>query len=104
MRGSEIVAPEIGNREQIELLQRIERASIQRERDARRGELKTHCYVEDVRARLMCQFLCICGNEIKEKDDVWVNNLDEIDFDFDTISCPVCRRKYQITDGKARLL
>ena len=49
MRGGFEVAPVIGDREQIALLQAAERAAEERERRAKRGELKVDVKVEDIR-------------------------------------------------------
>lgn len=48
MRGGFVVAPVIGDREQIALLQAEERAAEERERKAKRGTLAVTFDVEDI--------------------------------------------------------
>ena len=53
MRGDVEVKPEIGNPEQIALLQKIERERTQREKDANDGRLDVDIHVEDINAKLI---------------------------------------------------
>lgn len=62
MRGKEEVAPVIGNREQIDLLRRVEREMDERERLARGGKLDVEVGVEDITYYVRCVFTCICGH------------------------------------------
>ena len=82
MRGDIEVKPEIGNPEQLALLRKIERERTQREKDANDGRLDVHIHVEDIKYKVVCEFRCICGNDIQARGinytDVWE--------DFD---CPV---------------
>ncbi len=108
MRGSEVIAPEIGNREQIALLQSIERKAVEREKQAKAGKMYVLTYTKDIEYTAVCEFTCICGNEITEKK--WgciAYDIDDVELcdDFNVIECQVCRRKYRIIDGeKAKLL
>lgn len=56
MRGGFVVAPVIGDREQIALLQAEER-----ERRAKRGELKVNVEIEDIRYSARFTLTCVCG-------------------------------------------
>ena len=49
MRGDIEVKPEIGNPEQIALLQKIERERTQQEKDANDGRLDVDIHVEDIK-------------------------------------------------------
>lgn len=107
MRGGFVVAPVIGDREQIALLQAEERAAEERERQAKRGTLAVAFDIEDIDYVACLRLKCICGHTIYETDrrhaddyfdlksDVWGNDL---------ITCPKCRRRYEINDDKAKLI
>ena len=49
------VEPEIGNLEQIALLQKIERERTQREKDANDGRLDAYIHVEDIKYKVVCE-------------------------------------------------
>ena len=107
MRGGFVVAPVIGDREQIALLQAAERAAEERERQAKRGTLAVAFDIEDIDYVACLRLKCICGYTIYKTDrrraydyfdlesDVWGNDL---------ITCPKCRRRYEINDDKAKLI
>ncbi len=59
MRGGFVVAPVIGDREQIALLQAAERAAEERERRAKRGELKVNVEIEDIRYTARFTLTCV---------------------------------------------
>lgn len=67
MRGDVEIKPEIGNPEQIALLQKIERERTQREKDANDGRLDVYIHVEDIKYKVVCEFTCICGNKIQAR-------------------------------------
>ena len=54
MRGNVEEKPEIGNPEQIALLQKIERECTQREKAANDGRLDVDIHVEDIRYQVVC--------------------------------------------------
>lgn len=107
MRGGFVVAPVIGDREQIALLQAEERAAEERERQAKRGTLAVAFDIEDIDYVACIQLKCICGRTIYEtgrrhaydcfdlKSDTW---------GYDHVACPKCRRQYEINGNKAKLI
>lgn len=106
MRGSVEVAPAIGDREQIALLQAAERAADERERRAKRGELKVDVEVEDIRYKARFTLTCVCGYRFETTEDMFADDIDEmedVEWD-DTVRCPKCRRQYDINGRKAKLI
>lgn len=108
MRGSEIVAPEIGNREQIQLLQYYERVATNREEQAKRGTLPVSKFIKDCRFTLVCELTCVCGcviSKTQEKRVTYCYDTDDlIAGDAGEVRCSMCGRKYQISDSEAKLL
>lgn len=107
MRGDIEVKPEIGNPEQIALLQKIERERTQREKDAKAGRLDVDIYVEDIRYNVVCEFTCICGNEIEKKDTSYTDNWEDLeapDYEDGPITCDKCGREYEIDGLHAKLI
>lgn len=106
MRGKEEVAPVIGNREQIDLLRRVEREMDERERLARGGKLDVEVGVEDITYYVRCVFTCICGHRVSARDVCYADAVEEIDDDgmYDAdVKCPRCGRWYEVNDRKAKL-
>lgn len=106
MRGGFEVAPVIGDREQIALLQAAERAAEERERRAKRGELKVDVEVEDIRCKARFTLTCVCGYRFETTEDMFADDIDEmedVEWD-DTVRCPKCRRQYDINGRKAKLI
>ena len=101
MRGDVEVKPEIGNPEQIALLQNIERECTQREKDADDGRLDVYIHVEDIKYKVVCEFTCLCGNKIQARGitstDVWEDLKDPV-YEDGPIICNKCHREYEI-DG-----
>ena len=107
MRGDIEVKPEIGNPEQIALLRKIERERTQREKDANDGRLDVHIHVEDIKYEVVCEFRCICGNKIKEKNTNYTDDWEELespDYEGGAITCDKCGRKYEIDGFHAKLI
>lgn len=109
MRGNVEEAPEIGNREQIELLQSYERKVVERERQSKEEGLDVEIRAEDICYDAVCEFTCICGEEVK--DEVYSCMADDYedleepdDFDGDIITCKACGRQYEIDGCHAKLL
>lgn len=107
MRGDVEEKPEIGNSEQIALLQKIERECTQREKDANDGRLDVHIHVEDIKYKVVCEFRCICGNDIQARGinytDVW-EDLECPVYEDGPIICDKCYRKYEIDGLHAKLI
>ena len=106
MRGGFVIAPVIGDREQIALLQAEERAAEERERRAKRGELKVDVEVEDIRYKARFTLTCVCGYKFETTEDMFADDIDEmedVEWD-DTVRCPKCRRQYDINGRKAKLI
>ena len=107
MRGDVEVKPEIGNPEQIALLQNIERECTQREKDADDGRLDVYIHVEDIKYKVVCEFTCICGNKIQARGinytDVW-KDLEDPVYEDGPIICKKCHREYEIDDSYAELI
>ncbi len=103
MRGNVEVPVEIGNPEQIALLQKVERAALQREKVAKAEELPIELSVTDIRYTTLCSLTCICGHEIEERvdgnrTDFW-ENLENPDYLGGNVICPRCKREYEILDS-----
>lgn len=107
MRGDVEEKPEIGNSEQIALLQNIERECTQREKAANDGRLDVHIHVEDIKYKVVCEFRCICGNDIQARGinytDVW-EDLECPVYEDGPIICDKCYREYEINDLHAKLI
>ena len=106
MRGGFVVAPVIGDREQIALLQAAERAAEERERRAKRGELKVDVEIEDIRYKARLTLTCVCGYKFETTETMYADDIDEMeDVEWnDTVRCPRCRRQYDIDGRKAKLI
>ena len=107
MRGDIEVKPEIGNPEQIALLQKIERERTQREKDANDGRLDVHIHVEDIKYKVVCEFRCICGNAIQARGINYTDDLEELEYpvyEDGPIICDRCYREYEINDLHAKLI
>lgn len=106
MRGGFVVAPVIGDREQIALLQAAERAAEERERRAKRGELKVNVEIEDIRYSARFTLTCVCGYKFDTTEEMYADDIDEMEYVglMDTLRCPRCRRQYDINGCKAKLI
>ena len=107
MRGDIEVKPEIGNPEQIALLQKIERERTQREKDANDGRLDVHIHVEDIKYEVVCEFRCICGNAIQARGINYTDDWEELEYpvyEAGPIICDKCYREYEINDLHAKLI
>ena len=107
MRGDVEVKPEIGNPEQIALLQNIERECTQREKDADDGRLDVYIHVEDIKYKVVCEFTCICGNEIRARGINYTDDWEELEdpvYEDGPIICDKCHRAYQVDGLHAKLL
>lgn len=107
-RGKLNVPVEIGNREQIALLQAHERELKELDRKLADTGLECEFFAEDVQYTSVMRFTCVCGKAVREwetQHDVVPENLSDIDGDWDgaNIECPKCNRKYRIEDGYAKL-
>lgn len=108
MRGNEEVPVEIGNREQIELLQRAAREAERIERDALDGKLEVEITAKHIRYDVVCEFKCVCGETVRENgydyETDYSDELDLLEWGGDQeIVCPKCGRIYEITGRKAKL-
>lgn len=107
MRGDIEVKPEIGNPEQIALLQKIERERTQREKDANDVRLDVHIHVEDIKYEVVCEFRCICGNAIQARGINYTDDWEELEcpvYEDESIICDKCHREYEINDLHAKLI
>lgn len=107
MRGDVEVKPEIGNPEQIALLQKIERERTQREKAANDGRLDVHIHVEDIKYEVVCEFRCICGNAIQARGINYTDDWEELEYpvyEDGPIICDKCHRAYQVDGLHAKLL
>lgn len=106
MRGGFVVAPVIGDREQTALLQAAERAAEERERRAKRGELKVNVEIEDIRYTARFTLTCVCGYRFDTTEEMYADDIDEMEYAglMDTLRCPRCRRQYDIDGRKAKLI
>ena len=107
MRGDVEVKPEIGNPEQIALLQKIERERIQREKAANDGRLDVYIHVEDIKYKVVCEFTCICGNGIQARGINYTDDWEELGdpvYEDGPIICDKCYREYEIDGLHAKLI
>lgn len=107
MRGDVEEKPEIGNSEQIALLQNIERECTQREKAANDGRLDVHIHVEDIKYEVVCEFRCICGNAIQARGINYTDDWEELEYpvyEDGPIICDKCYREYEINDLHAKLI
>lgn len=79
MRGGFVIAPVIGDREQIALLQAEERAAEERERRAKRGELKVDVEIEDIRYEARLTLTCVCGYKLETTETMYADDIDEME-------------------------
>lgn len=101
MRGDVEEPVQIGNTEQIALLQKEEREMTKREQDAMAGRLSVEIGVEDIRYHVVCEFTCICGNKIEARGVNYTDNWEDLgdpNYEDGPIICNRCDRKYEI-DG-----
>ncbi|WP_290433528.1 MULTISPECIES: hypothetical protein [Bacteroidales] len=106
MRGDLEEPIQIGNREQIALIQKVEREKEEREKAAKAGILDVDIHVEDIEYKVVVEFTCICGNEVRERNTNFTDDWDELenpDCDGDEIRCDKCGRWYEIDDLHAKL-
>ena len=107
MRGDVEEKPEIGNSEQIALLQNIERECTQREKAANDGRLDVHIHVEDIKYKVVCEFTCICGNGIQARGINYTDDWEELGdpvYEDGPIICDKCYREYEIDGLHAKLI
>lgn len=107
MRGDVEIKHEIGNPEQIALLQKIERERTQREKDANDGRLDVYIHVEDIKYKVVCEFTCICGNKIQARGINYTDDWEELEYpvyEDGPIICDKCYREYEINDLHAKLI
>lgn len=79
MRGDVEEKPEIGNSEQIALLRKFEQEAEKVEKAAKAGKLDAEIYTEDIEYKVVCEFTCICGNKIKERDTNYTDDWEELE-------------------------
>lgn len=107
MRGDVEEKVEIGNTEQIALLQKTEREMTKREQDAKAGKLNVEISVKNIKYDVICEFTCICGNEIIARGvnytDVW-EDLEAPNYEDGPIICDKCDREYEIDRLHANLI
>lgn len=105
MRGDVEEPVQIGNTEQIALLQKEEREMTKREQDAMAGRLSVEIGVEDIRYHVVCEFTCICGNKIEARGVNYTDNWEDLgdpNYEDGPIICNRCDRKYEIDGLHAR--
>lgn len=107
MRGDVEEKPEIGNSEQIALLRKFEQEAEKAEKAAKAGKLDVAIYTEDIEYKVVCEFTCICGNKIKEKNTNYTDDWEELEcpvYEDGSIICDKCYREYEINDLHAKLI
>lgn len=108
MRGDVEVAPEIGNREQIELLRKAEREAEEKEKQAKERSLPVSIEICNLRFKMKCKFNCVCGHPIAETDSLCladsINEIEDAEWEGGTIRCPECGREYEIEGEQAKLI
>jgi hypothetical protein len=107
MRGDVEEKPEIGNSEQIALLRKFEQEAEKAEKAAKAGKLDVAIYTEDIEYKVVCEFTCICGNKIKEKNTNYTDDWEELEYpvyEDESIICDKCYREYEINGFHAKLI
>lgn len=107
MRGDVEEKPEIGNPEQIALLQKIERERTQREKAAKAGRLDVDIHVEDIKYKVVYEFTCICGNAIQARGINYTDDWEELEnpvYEDGPIICNRCYREYEIDGLHVKLI
>ena len=107
MRGDVEEKPEIGNSEQIALLRKFEQEAEKAEKAAKAGKLDVEIYTEDIEYKVVCEFTCICGNKIKEKNTNYTDDWEELEYpvyEDGSIICDKCYREYEIDGLHAKLI
>ena len=107
MRGDVEEKPEIGNSEQIALLRKFEQEAEKAEKAAKSGKLDVNIYTEDIVYKVVCEFSCICGNKIKERNTNYTDDWEELEYpvyEDGPIICDKCYREYEINDLHAKLI
>ena len=107
MRGDVEEKVEIGNTKQIALLQKEERKTLKRKRDAKAGKLDVELSVGNIRYTVTCEFTCICGNHIIARGvnytDSW-KDLEYPNYEDGPVVCDKCGCEYDINGLHAKLI
>ena len=107
MRGDVEEKPEIGNSEQIALLRKFEQEAEKAEKAAKAGKLDVEIYTEDIEYKVVCEFSCICGNKIKERNTNYTDDWEELGdpvYEDGPIICDKCGHEYVIDGLYAKLI
>ena len=110
MRGDSIVKPEIGNRDQIELLQAYERARQDALKDACDEGIRCDFSAMDFIYTSNIRMVCVCGEMIAgEKPGCMADQSDDLEWldenwDDEIITCRHCRRRYKVQGGRAKII
>lgn len=103
-RGDVEVPPEIGNAEQIALLQKAEKEL----EDEEQHGINVSTEVYDIHYSICVKFTCLCGNKVEADDRrIYADDVMEVEdaeWDAGTVVCRKCGREYEIEDGKAKLV
>lgn len=88
-------------------MRKIERERTQREKDANDGRLDVDIHVKYIMYKVVCEFTCICGNEIQAMGinytDAW-EELEDPVYEDGPIICDKCDREYEIDGLYAKLI
>ena len=107
MRGDVEEPVQIGNTEQIALLRKAEREMTKREQDAKAGKLDGEISVKNIKYDVICEFTCICGNEIIAKGVNYTDDWEDLEvpnYEDGPIICEECKREYEINGLYAKLI
>lgn len=107
MRGDVEGSVQIGNTEQIALLRKAEREMTKREKDAKAGMLDVEISVKNIRYNVICEFTCICGNDIEVTGVNYTDNWEDLEapnYEDGPIICDKCDREYEIDRLHAKLI
>lgn len=107
MRGDVEEPVQIGNTEQIALLRKAEREMTKREQDAKAGKLDVEISVKNIKYDVICEFTCICGNEIIAKGVNYTDDWEDLEvpnYEDGPIICEECKREYEINGLYAKLI
>lgn len=107
MRGDVEEPVQIGNTEQIALLRKVEHEMTKREQDAKAGKLDVGISVENIKYDVICEFTCICGNNIEATGVNYTDNWEDLEnpnYEDGPIICEECNREYEINGLYAKLI
>lgn len=88
-------------------MQKSEREPVHNGKGANDGRLDVDIHVEDIKYKVVCEFTCICGNEIQASGINYTDDWEELEdpvYEDGPIICDKCYREYEIVGLHAKLI